>query len=358
MRGLDAKYFNDPRTVRAHRRQGVLPQLVARLPRQPGQYSPGDFLTLSKLYDQDILITHTRDGEIKAFTTSASTADTNSPRAAATASCWSAPITPGLTISAGNSRQRRIRNKVPGFDSPEGNLPDPDTGREFPRLSLYQPRPGLPRAWTRSTRASATEMLKLCPDVEQRRYAYHHTADEGCNWFDRGRELQRVLPLQGTATRRFAKGIIDPGELRDRALRRYPGAAPQLASHRTATRPGTTPAAPTTAAFSCGRPRRSSFTLAAWSTVLPGARWRSTTYACSAAFTRTSGEVDETLQKVIDNDRVTTFQEDLDIVKQVQRGINSRGYRPGPLISNPEGGINNERYPIQKLHEWLRAAVD
>jgi len=73
-------------------------------------------------------------------------------------------------------------------------------------------------------------------------------------------------------------------------------------------------------------------------------------------FYSNDGEVDETLQIVIDNDRDTTFQEDLDIVREVQRGINSRGYRPGPLVLNPQGGINNER-PIQKLHEWLRAAV-
>ena len=75
------------------------------------------------------------------------------------------------------------------------------------------------------------------------------------------------------------------------------------------------------------------------------------------SFYSDDGEVDETLHKVIENDRATTFQEDLDIVKEVQRGINSRGYKPGPLVLNPEGGINNER-PIQKLHEWLRAAVD
>ena len=65
----------------------------------------------------------------------------------------------------------------------------------------------------------------------------------------------------------------------------------------------------------------------------------------------------ELLQNVIDNDRVTTFQEDLDIVKEVQRGLNSRGYRPGPLVVDPAGGIDNE-LPIQKLHEWLRAAID
>ena len=74
-------------------------------------------------------------------------------------------------------------------------------------------------------------------------------------------------------------------------------------------------------------------------------------------FYSNDGQVDEVLQNVIDNDRVTTFQEDLDIVKEVQRGLNSRGYRPGPLIVDPAGGIDNE-LPIQKLHEWLKQAVD
>ena len=69
------------------------------------------------------------------------------------------------------------------------------------------------------------------------------------------------------------------------------------------------------------------------------------------------GAIDETLQKVIDGDRETTFQEDLDIVKQVQRGVQSRGYVPGPLVLNREGGINNEM-PIFHLHQWLKESID
>jgi hypothetical protein len=51
--------------------------------------------------------------------------------------------------------------------------------------------------------------------------------------------------------------------------------------------------------------------------------------------------VDDTLQKIIDNDRKTTFQEDLDIVKKVQRGLKSRGYKPSLLIFDPNDGIDN-----------------
>ncbi|MEM7667553.1 MAG: SRPBCC family protein, partial [Pseudomonadota bacterium] len=65
------------------------------------------------------------------------------------------------------------------------------------------------------------------------------------------------------------------------------------------------------------------------------------------------GVVDDTLQSVIDLDRDTTFAEDLMLVKQVQRGLGSRGYRPGPLVISPACGINSE-HAIAALHEWVR----
>jgi phenylpropionate dioxygenase-like ring-hydroxylating dioxygenase large terminal subunit len=69
------------------------------------------------------------------------------------------------------------------------------------------------------------------------------------------------------------------------------------------------------------------------------------------------GSIDATLQKVIDLDRETTFSEDLVLVANVQRGLKSMGYRPGPLILDPDGGIDNE-LPIAALQQWLREAVD
>jgi hypothetical protein len=69
------------------------------------------------------------------------------------------------------------------------------------------------------------------------------------------------------------------------------------------------------------------------------------------------GEVSEVLQKVIDLDRATTFAEDLVLVKNVQRGLHSMGYKPGPLVIDPGGGIDNE-LSTSMLHRWLREAVD
>ena len=59
---------------------------------------------------------------------------------------------------------------------------------------------------------------------------------------------------------------------------------------------------------------------------------------------------------VIDLDRDTTFAEDLALVKDVQRGLGSRGYRPGPLVRDPDCGVMSE-HSIAKLQQWMREAV-
>ena len=56
-------------------------------------------------------------------------------------------------------------------------------------------------------------------------------------------------------------------------------------------------------------------------------------------------------------DRETTVAEDVRLVESVQRGLGSRGYRPGPLVLDPACGVNSE-HSIRKLHEWMRDAVD
>ena len=69
------------------------------------------------------------------------------------------------------------------------------------------------------------------------------------------------------------------------------------------------------------------------------------------------GVVDDALQRVIDLDRETTFAEDLALVRSVQRGLNSRGYRRGPLVIVPGSGINSE-HSIAALHRWVLEDLD
>jgi phenylpropionate dioxygenase-like ring-hydroxylating dioxygenase large terminal subunit len=244
-------------------------------------------------------------------------------------------------------------NKVPGFDSTKICLSEIRVenflGFLFINLdaqcaTMDETYPGI-----------REEILNLCADVEQRQYAYHHTADEACNWFVAVENYNECYHC-GHCHPSFAKGIIDPGSYAIEPFKEI------KVLHHTSKSSDSDDAWYDVSGADYG-----SFFLWPASSIqfYPGGVVNSFAWRPLAVddvrvfrtFYSNDGEVDETLQKVIDNDRETTFQEDLDIVKQVQRGINSRGYRPGPLVLNPEGGINNER-PIQKLHEWLRAAVD
>lgn len=56
-------------------------------------------------------------------------------------------------------------------------------------------------------------------------------------------------------------------------------------------------------------------------------------------------------------DRETTVEEDIHLVESVQRGLNSRGYVPGPLVVDPKGGVKSE-HSIQVLQQWMRECVD
>ncbi|MDD9910369.1 MAG: aromatic ring-hydroxylating dioxygenase subunit alpha [Ahrensia sp.] len=56
-------------------------------------------------------------------------------------------------------------------------------------------------------------------------------------------------------------------------------------------------------------------------------------------------------------DRRTTVEEDIHLVESVQRGLNSAGYRTGPLVVDPDGGVNSE-HSIKVLQSWMREAAD
>jgi phenylpropionate dioxygenase-like ring-hydroxylating dioxygenase large terminal subunit len=68
------------------------------------------------------------------------------------------------------------------------------------------------------------------------------------------------------------------------------------------------------------------------------------------------GAENATVRKLARQDRETTVEEDIHLVESVQRGLTSRGYRPGPLVIDPNGGVNSE-HPIMHLQRWIREAV-
>ena len=66
---------------------------------------------------------------------------------------------------------------------------------------------------------------------------------------------------------------------------------------------------------------------------------------------------DEVVRRMASQDRATTVEEDIHLVESVQRGMRSRGYVPGPLVVDPNCGVNSE-HSVMHLQAWMRAAID
>jgi phenylpropionate dioxygenase-like ring-hydroxylating dioxygenase large terminal subunit len=69
------------------------------------------------------------------------------------------------------------------------------------------------------------------------------------------------------------------------------------------------------------------------------------------------GAEDPAIRALARQDRATTVEEDIHLVESVQRGLKSRGYRPGPLVLDPHCGLNSE-HSIQKLQQWMREGIE
>ncbi len=70
-----------------------------------------------------------------------------------------------------------------------------------------------------------------------------------------------------------------------------------------------------------------------------------------------SGEETATVRQMAVQDLETTVAEDIRLVESVQRGLGARGYRPGPLVVDPDCGANSE-HSIMHLQQWMREAMD
>ena len=68
------------------------------------------------------------------------------------------------------------------------------------------------------------------------------------------------------------------------------------------------------------------------------------------------GRDSDVIRRLADQDRQTTVEEDIRLVESVQRGLKSRGYRPGPLVLDPACGVNSE-HSVRVLQNWMREAV-
>ncbi len=68
------------------------------------------------------------------------------------------------------------------------------------------------------------------------------------------------------------------------------------------------------------------------------------------------GVESDVVRTVAEEDANTTVAEDLALVASVQKGMASRGYRPGPLILDPDMGVNSE-HTVAAIKKWYQDAM-
>ena len=350
--GLDVKYFKD---VEIYNRvkENIYFNTWQMACHSSQVKTPGDFFSFS-IFDQDVFVLRGEDAKLRAFYNVCQHRGHKLVDGHGSKRSIVCPYHAWTYDLEGQLKRAPNSEKVKGFDVSNICVPqirlEEFLGFVFVNmdkdcLSMDEFYPGVKQAAT-----------KLCPDIASKQYANEHTADEGCNWLIAVENYNECYHCK-MVHREFAKGVIDPD-----SYRIAPFGDGKVLRHKS--KP---PKSNDKAWMDSGGSDYGSFYLwpSASIQIYPGGivntyHWRPLAVndtRVHRGWYSNNGEVDEGLQKVIDLDRDTTFAEDLVLVKNVQRGINSIGYTPGPLIIDPDGSIDSE-LSIAALHTWMREGVD
>ena len=349
--GLEAKFFNDE-TIYKRVEENIFYKTWQFACHASQLRIPGDYFTLT-LFDQDIIVLRDKKNSLRALYNVCQHRGHKLVDGSGNKKLLVCPYHRWSYELDGRLRAAPNSTSVTGFDSSSICVPglrvEEFLGFVFINLdkdcnSMDTSYPGV-----------KTAILELCADIEQRAFAYEHTADEGCNWLTAVENYNECYHCKACHAE-FARGIIDPG-----SYNISPFGQGKVLRHSSKATQGDS------AWYDVSGSDYASFFLwpASAIQIYPGGvvntyYWRPLAVddvRVHRGWYSNDGNVDEALQKVIDFDRDTTFSEDLKLVKNVQRGLQSRGYRPGPLIVDSLGGIDNE-LSICTLHHWLRDAVD
>lgn len=350
IKGLPAKYFNDPE-IFLRIRDNLFFRTWQFACHQSQLPNSGDYYSFS-LFNQDILVVRGHDGELRAMYNVCQhrghklvEGSGNKKLIVCPYHAWSYDLE-GKLKGAPNS------TAVAGFDSEAIRIPQIAL-EEFLGFVFVNLDPGC-EPMDRCYPGVKEGLSALCPAVAERKFAFEHSVNEGCNWLIAVENYNECYHCK-VAHPKFATGIIDP-----ESYGVLPYGNGQVLNH------SSMPSQSDEAWYDVSGSDYGSFFLwpATSIQIYPGGvvnsyYWRPLDVSdvrVHRGWFSADGGVDALLQKVIDLDRDTTFAEDLVLVRNVQRGVQSKGYRPGPLVLDPKGGIDNE-LSIATLHQWLRDAV-
>ncbi len=306
----------------------------------------GDYLTLT-IIDQDLFVLRGRDGQLRAFYNVCQhrghqlvSGEGRMERLICPYHAWRYDFD-GALLAAPHSK------KVPGFDCAQVRLSEIrlEIMAGFVFVNLDEKAPTLAESYPGVEEA----IDSLCPDAAERRLLIEYDCDEECNWMvaiENYNECYHCCNVH----KDFVKGIVDAPNYSIRVL--GPG---RCLHHRSL------PAKAESAWYETSGEYGSFFLWPVTSLQFyPGGlvnsySWRPLTVDSSRIrrrwFSDRHGD-DDKVRRVAELDRQTTFEEDLNLIRNVQRGLNSKGYRPGPLVLDPAEGVNSE-HSVAALHGWF-----
>ncbi|MBY8977456.1 aromatic ring-hydroxylating dioxygenase subunit alpha [Rhodobacteraceae bacterium NNCM2] len=344
---LPARYYTDPE-IFAAARERIFARSWQYVCHQSAVPETGDYYAFT-LMDQDLFIVRGRDEEVRCFYNVCQhrghtlVADRGRTRVLVCPyHAWSYELEGPLRAAPGT-------RAMPGFDKSKICLTEVRLDSFLGFLFVNFDDEARPM---RDCYPGVEEAVKaLCPDIEEKIFADEHDAEEFCNWLVAVENYNECYHC-GHVHKAFADGVIDPA-----SYDIQPFGAGRVLHHASRAAAGEGAWYDTS-----GSDYGSFYLYPCFSLqIYPGGvvntyYWRplshNDTQVHRGWFSR-DGVVDDVLQSVIDLDRDTTFAEDLLLVKAVQRGLGSKGYRPGPLVISTGCGINSE-HSIAALHNWVR----
>ena len=350
-RGLPGRCYHSPE-VFARARKNIFASAWTFAAHQSQLKNPGDYAALSSAAG-GIFVARGDDGELRAFFNVCRhrghpLLPEGEGRRARDIVCpyhsWSYDL-------RGNLRHARNLDRVAGVEKESIRLAEArvESFCGFVFVNADRAAPSMRESFPGAERAAR----EFCPDIEERVLAHRHSAEENCNWLVAVENYNECYHCK-VAHPDFSRGVVDPKSYN---IAPFGGGKCLRHSARAAAGSGAwTPQAGPDSAYAAF------FLWPAFSLqIYPGGivntyHWRPlsprNTRVFRGWYARPGQADDPHLRKVADLDRETTFAEDLRIVAQVQQGVENAAYVPGPLVLNPDEGIDSE-HSIAALHDWF-----
>jgi len=349
---LPARYYTDP-VIYERARERIFHRTWQVACHESVIPEQGDYCAFS-IIDQDLFVIRQNDGSVRCFYNVCQHRGHTLVEGTGRTRLIVCPYHAWSYQPDGQLRRAPGTHKLPGFDRSGICLAKvrAEVFCGFIFVNLDRDAPSMAESFPGVEAA----VRALCPDVDDRVLAVEHDAEEWCNWLIAVENYNECYHCKAVHPA-FASGVIDPQSYNIRA----PFAPAKCLHHTSRAQSGRSAWYDTSGSDYGSFFLWPAFALQIYPSGLVNAyHWRplspTNTRVYRSWYSR-DGVVDDAMQKVIDLDRETTFAEDLEVVKRVQRGLGSRGYRPGPLVLDPEQGIDSE-HPIAALQEWTREAVD